>query len=70
MPLLIDGELSEELREGELQYDLLVSYEPSPGTIVYAGWSRVREGPDTYRFGDMEPVAEGLFVKVSYLFRM
>lgn len=69
-PLIIDGEPSEEVREGQLQYDLLLSYEPSPGTIVYAGWSRVREGPYTYRFGDLTPVAEGLFIKVSYLFRM
>jgi hypothetical protein len=68
--LVIDGEGSVEREEGEVQYDLLVSYEPSPGTIVYAGWSRVREGPDTYRFGDLVPVAEGLFVKVSYLFRL
>jgi hypothetical protein len=69
-PLTIDGELSQEVREGQLQYDLLLSYEPSPGTIVYAGWSRVREGLDTYRFGDLTPVAEGLFVKLSYLFRL
>jgi hypothetical protein len=70
VPLVLDEAASESLDEGELQYDLLISYEPSPGTIVYAGWSRVREGPDTYRFGELEPVAEGLFVKVSYLFRL
>ncbi len=69
-PLVIDGAASTRLDEGELQYDLLVSYEPSPGTIVYAGWSRLREGSDTYRFGELEPTAEGLFVKVSYLFRL
>ncbi|MEJ2504298.1 MAG: hypothetical protein P8177_13460, partial [Gemmatimonadota bacterium] len=69
-PLTVDGEVSESTDEGEIQYDLLVSYEPSPGTIVYAGWSRLREGPNTYRFDDMVPVAEGLFVKLSYLFRL
>lgn len=69
-PLLVGGRPSESLEGGEVQYDLLLSYEPSPGTLVYAGWSRVREGPQTYRFGELTPVAEGLFVKVSYLFRL
>jgi hypothetical protein len=69
-PLVVDGETSDRADEGEVQYDLLVSYEPSPGTIVYAGWSRLREGPNTYRFGDLEPAAEGFFLKVSYLLRM
>lgn len=69
-PLLLAGEPSAPVERGEVQYDLLVSYEPSPGTIVYAGWSRLREGPRTYRFGDLTPVSEGLFVKVSYLFRL
>jgi len=69
-PLVLPGGPSESLESGELQYDLLASYEPSPGTILYAGWSRIREGPQTYRFGDLTPTAEGLFIKVSYLFRL
>ena len=69
-PLVLPGGPSEALESGELQYDLLASYEPSPGTILYAGWSRIREGPRTYRFGDLTPTAEGLFLKVSYLFRL
>jgi hypothetical protein len=70
VPLVLESGPSESLESGEVQYDLLLSYEPSPGTMVYAGWSRVREGPQTYRFGELTPVAEGLFVKVSYLFRL
>lgn len=69
-PLILPGGPSESVESGEFQYDLLASYEPSPGTIVYAGWSRIREGPQTYRFGDLTPTAEGLFVKVSYLLRL
>ena len=69
-PLRIDGELSEPVDAGELRYDFLISYEPSPGTIVYAGWSRLLEGPETYRYSQLSPVNEGLFLKVSYLFRL
>jgi len=70
VPLVLGSGPSESLESGEVQYDLLLSYEPSPGTLVYAGWSRVREGPRTYRFGELTPMSEGLFVKVSYLFRL
>ena len=69
-PLLVEGVPSLPEAGGELQYDLLLSYEPSPGTILYAGWSRIREGPRTYRFGELTPTAAGLFVKVSYLLRL
>lgn len=70
VPLRIDGELSAPVDEGEMRYDFLVSYEPSPGTIVYAGFSRLLEGPETYRYSRLSPANEGLFLKVSYLFRL
>ncbi len=69
-PFRINGEISEPVDAGEMRYDFLISYEPSPGTIVYAGWSRMLEGPETYRYGQLTPVSEGLFLKVSYLFRL
>lgn len=69
-PLRVRGSVSEPRETGEVQYDLLLGYQPSPGTVVYAGWTRIREGPNTYRFGDLTPVSEGLFLKVSYLFRL
>ena len=70
LPLRIGGSPSEPVDRGEAQYDLLVAYEPSPGTVVYAGWTRIREGPNTYRFGDLTSVGEGLFIKLSYLLRL
>ncbi len=70
LPLRVNGDISTPDDRGEVQYDLLVGYEPSPGTVVYAGWTRTRVGPNTYRFGRLEPSAEGLFLKVSYLFRL
>lgn len=64
------GSLSRPVADGDFRLEFLASYEPSPGTVVYAGWTRLMVGPDEYRFGDLEPVSEGLFLKVSYLFRL
>ena len=55
---------------GEFQGQFLLQYEPSPGTIFYIGFSRVMEGIRSYRLSTMNPIEEGLFVKLSYLFRI
>jgi len=55
---------------GEFQGQLLLQYEPSPGTIFYVGFSRFMEGERSYRLSTMNPIEEGLFIKMSYLFRM
>ena len=70
LPLLLDGLRVDPRENGDFQYDLLVAYEPSPGTVVYAGWTRLLDGGYNYRFGDLVPVGEGLFLKVSYLWRL
>ncbi len=55
---------------GTFQGQLLLSYEPSPGTIFYAGYSRIMQGVSTYALGRMDPMADGFFVKISYRFRL
>jgi hypothetical protein len=61
----------ERRRDGEFQGQLLVQYEPSPGTIFYVGFSRLMRGETlSYRLNRFDPVSEGLFVKLSYLFRL
>jgi len=47
----------------------LVSYEPSPGTVFYVGYSREMDDPEAFRFRNLRATADGLFVKVSYRFR-
>ncbi len=47
----------------------LISYEPSPGTIVFVGYTRDMTDQGAFRFRDVEPRADGFFAKVSYLFR-
>jgi hypothetical protein len=48
----------------------LLGYEPSPGTVVYLGYSRQMRDTERFRFRAMDTRADGLFLKVSYRFRM
>jgi hypothetical protein len=47
----------------------LVSYEPSPGTVFYVGYTRQMEDTGYFRFREVKPQADGLFIKLSYRFR-
>jgi hypothetical protein len=62
------------LRSGSEGYDVhiegLVSYEPSPGTVFYVGYTRQMEDAESFRFREVRAMADGLFVKLSYRFRM
>ena len=69
-PILIGGEPVDASESGEFQTQLLLQYEPSPGTIFYVGYSRLEEGDRTYRPSGLDPVEDGLFLKLSYLFRI
>ena len=68
--LLVYGSPVLASSSGEFQGQFLLQYEPSPGTIFYIGYTRLMEGDQTYRLNRMDPVEDGLFVKLSYLFRM
>ena len=48
----------------------LVTYEPSPGTVFYVGYTRQMDEPEAFRFRNVQARADGLFIKLSYRFRM
>jgi hypothetical protein len=50
--------------------DWLVSYLPSPGTVVFFGYGTALDATETMRPGEAQRTSEGAFVKVSYLFRV
>jgi hypothetical protein len=53
-----------------LRLEFLFSYQPTPGTVFFAGYqSRLRE-PRRFGFGSLARESDGFFVKLSYLFRM
>lgn len=69
-PIAVGGVPVQARSTGEFQGQFLLQYEPSPGTIFYVGYSRLMEGDRSYRLSRMEAAEEGLFLKLSYLFRM
>ncbi|MBD0318911.1 MAG: carbohydrate binding family 9 domain-containing protein [Gemmatimonadetes bacterium] len=52
-----------------LRLDVLLSYRPSPGTVAFLGYGREVTDDEAFRFGGFQPRVDGLFFKVSYLFR-
>jgi hypothetical protein len=48
----------------------LVGYEHSPGTVVYLGYTRRMRDTAAFGFQDVTTQSDGLFVKLSYRFRM
>lgn len=48
----------------------LLGYEPSPGTVFFLGYSRQMRDTFGFRFQDLRTEADGLFVKLSWRFRM
>jgi hypothetical protein len=56
--------------ENVFRGDFLFSYQPLPGTVVFAGYGSVMDEPRSFRFADLERNSDGFFVKASYLFRL
>lgn len=50
--------------------DWLFSYQPTPGTVFFAGYGSTMQEPRTFRFGSLDRTVDGFFVKWSYLFRL
>ena len=53
----------------DFSVETLLSYEPTPGTVFFVGYTRRMEDTEAFRFRDVRPEAEGVFVKLSYRFR-
>ena len=50
--------------------DALISYQPIPGTVVFAGYGSNMLDDDAFRFHGLTRTDDALFVKLSYLFRL
>ena len=50
--------------------DVLLSYQPIPGTVVFAGYGSNMLDEDAFRFRGLTRTDDALFVKLSYLFRL
>jgi hypothetical protein len=50
--------------------DWLFSYQPNPGTVIFAGYGSTTTEDESLRFKGLSRVQDGFFLKVSYLFRL
>jgi hypothetical protein len=60
-------------RHNELQFDWLFSYQPNPGTVIFAGYGSTLTDLAARRTFETEALTrtqDGFFVKLSYLFRL
>ncbi len=73
-PILIrdptDGvfKLATAREDNVLRVDWLFSYQPSPGTVFFAGYGSSLSEPLAFRFRRFERTSDGFFLKLSYLF--
>lgn len=68
-PLYVGGSLAGRRHFDGFRLDLLFSFEPSPGTVVFVGYGSSMESPIERRWTDLDRTSDGLFVKLAYLFR-
>ncbi|MBC7791748.1 MAG: hypothetical protein H7Z74_17510 [Anaerolineae bacterium] len=57
-------------RRNNLRSEWLFSYQPSPGTVFFAGYGSTMNEPEPLRFGRLRRTVDGFFVKLSYLYRL
>jgi hypothetical protein len=73
-PILIVGSSgvtrSAASRNNLFHADLLLSYQPVPGTVVFAGYGSDMVDQDAFRFRRLARTDDAFFLKLSYLFRL
>jgi hypothetical protein len=69
-PIYIDGAPADAAESNGLRADLLFSFEPRPGTVVFLGYgASLAKAPLIYDTSGYTRTSDGFFVKLAYLFR-
>jgi hypothetical protein len=74
-PVLIrrpDGSFRPALAQQRSNFrsDVLFSFQPNPGTVLFAGYGSTLNGAEFFAPRDMERTLDGFFVKLSYMWRL
>jgi hypothetical protein len=74
-PILIQDETGTYVRAGahtsnNLRFDWLVSFIPSPGTVLYVGYGSTLTEPGAFAFRGVRRVQDTFFAKLTYLLRL
>jgi hypothetical protein len=65
-PLFIDGAPQPQVDFNGLRLDLLTSYEPTPGTVVFLGYGSSMESDEEFDWSHLQRTSDGFFVKLAY----
>jgi len=69
-PLSVNGTPAAPQITNDFRNDLLFSYKPTPGTVLFLGYGSSLTETDAFQFHELSRTADGFFLKLSYLFRM
>jgi hypothetical protein len=61
---------SPAFERNRFRVDALFSYQPTPGTVFFVGYSSLLTEPRALRFDRLQRSTDGFYVKASYLFRL
>ena len=62
--------LSPAIERNRFRVDALFSYQPTPGTVFFAGYGSSLSEPRGLRFNNLSRTSDGFFLKGSYLLRL
>jgi hypothetical protein len=73
--LVFDPDANSYLRAGAFGHrsfrgDVLFSYQPNPGTVLFAGYGSTLRDPTELGRASLRRAEDGFFLKLSYLFQM
>ncbi len=57
-------------RDNRLRVDVLFAWQPTPGTVFFAGYGSSLQENDAFSFRRLSRETDGFFMKFSYLFRL
>ncbi len=57
-------------RDNRLRLDVLFAWQPTPGTVFFAGYGSSLREDDAFSFRRLSRESDGFFMKFSYLFRL
>ena len=61
--------LASRQESNSLRVDWLFSFQPTPGTVFFAGYGSSLAEDQAFRFKGLARTRDGFFTKLSYLFR-
>ena len=69
-PIYVSGSPAGAQQVDGLRTDVLVSFEPTPGTVAFFGYgASLAKDPLAYQTPDYTRTTDGFFVKLAYVFR-